>query len=136
MGVGLGFAIAAAVTHPGQPVVALEGDSAFGFSGMEMETICRHQLPVTVVIFNNNGIFIGQDEPPVLGQPWPPTALSPGARYEKIAEAFGGNGYYVERVSDLRPALDKALSSGIPSIVNVKIAVDAARKHQEHNWRT
>jgi 2-hydroxyacyl-CoA lyase 1 len=136
MGVGLGFAIAAAVTHPGRPVVALEGDSAFGFSGMEMETICRHQLPITVVILNNGGISVGPEGPLAPGQPWPPTALNHGARYEKIAEAFGGAGYYVEHVADLRPALDKGLSAGAPTIVNVRIAANASRKQQEYSWRT
>jgi 2-hydroxyacyl-CoA lyase 1 len=133
MGVGLGFAIAAAVTHPGRPVVALEGDSAFGFSGMELETICRYRLPVTVVILNNGGIYAGVDESV---QPPPPTALSHNAHYEKVAEAFGGTGYYVERVADLRPALDKALSAGGPSIINVRIAATANRKPQAHAWMT
>jgi 2-hydroxyacyl-CoA lyase 1 len=136
MGVGLGFAIAAAVTHPGRPVIALEGDSAFGFSGMEFETICRYRLPITVVILNNGGIYAGVDESVPAIQPPPPTALSHDARYEKLADAFGGAGYYVERVADLRPALEKALSRGGPSIVNVRIAASADRKRQEHAWMT
>ncbi|HYH49821.1 MAG TPA: oxalyl-CoA decarboxylase [Acidimicrobiia bacterium] len=135
MGVGLGFAVAAAVTNPGRPVIALEGDSAFGFSGMEMETICRYNLPVTVVIFNNGGIVAGMVKPPAPGEQLPPYALSRTARYEQLAEAFGGRGFYVEKPSDLRPALDKAISSGGPSIVNVLLDARADRKPQEHFWK-
>ena len=60
MGIGMGFAIAAAI-ETGKPVLAVEGDSAFGFSGMEVETICRYNLPVCIVIFNNDGIYRGTD---------------------------------------------------------------------------
>src|SRR6476620_4539981 len=89
MGIGMGYAVgAAAVT--GKPVVAIEGDSAFGFSGMEIETICRYGLPVTTVIFNNNGVYRGDPE----GRPYSPTGLIRGARYEKLIEAFGGQGYH------------------------------------------
>ena len=63
MGIGMGFAVAAAVTT-GKPVIAVEGDSAFGFSGMEVETICRYNLPVCVVVFNNNGVYKGTDKNP------------------------------------------------------------------------
>ena len=135
MGVGLGFAVAAAVTNPGRPVVALEGDSAFGFSGMEMETICRYNLPITVVIFNNGGIVAGMVKPLRPGEQLPPYALSRTARYEQLAEAFGGAGYYVEKPVDLRPALDKAISSGGPSVVNVLLDARADRKPQEHFWK-
>jgi 2-hydroxyacyl-CoA lyase 1 len=135
MGVGLGFAVAAAVTNPGKPVVALEGDSAFGFSGMEMETICRYNLPVTVVIFNNGGITAGMVKPPAPGEQIPAYALSRDARYEQLAEAFGCRGFYVEKPADLRPALDKAISSGGPSIVHVVVDPRADRKPQEHFWK-
>jgi 2-hydroxyacyl-CoA lyase 1 len=135
MGVGLGFAVAAAVANPGRPVVALEGDSAFGFSGMEIETICRYDLPVTVVIFNNGGITAGMVKPPAPGEQLPPYALSLTARYEQLAEAFGGRGFFVERSEDLRPALDKAISSGGPAIVNVVLDPRADRKPQEHFWK-
>lgn len=135
MGVGLGFAVAAAVTNPGRPVIALEGDSAFGFSGMEMETICRYNLPVTVVIFNNGGIAAGMVKPVAAGEQLPPYALSRTARYEQLAEAFGGRGFYVEKPADLRPALDKAMSSGGPAIVNVVLDPRADRKPQEHFWK-
>ncbi len=90
MGIGMGYAVGAA-TVTGKPVVAIEGDSAFGFSGMEMETICRYELPVTTVIFNNNGVYRG-DNP--ADQPYSPTGLLRDARYERIIEAFGGAGYH------------------------------------------
>jgi 2-hydroxyacyl-CoA lyase 1 len=136
MGVGLGYAIASAVTHPGRPVIAIEGDSAFGFSGMEVETICRYRLPITIVILNNGGIYAGLDEPLQPGEAPPPTILSHDAHYERIADAFGSPGYYVEKLSDLRPTFEKALSETGPSIINVRIAASATRKRQEHAWMT
>jgi oxalyl-CoA decarboxylase len=116
MGIGLGYAIgAAAVT--GKPVVAIEGDSAFGFSGMEIETICRYELPVTTVIFNNNGVYRG-DAP---GSAYSPTGLLRDARYEKIMEAFGGTGYHVTDTPSLTSALSEALASGKPALINAMI---------------
>ena len=88
MGVGLGFAIAAAVAHPEKKVVAVEGDCAFGFSGMEVEIACRYRLPITFVILNNNGIGGGVDEFDPANVPV--SVYTPRARYEKIIEAFGG----------------------------------------------
>jgi oxalyl-CoA decarboxylase len=116
MGIGMGYAVgAAAVT--GKPVVAIEGDSAFGFSGMEIETICRYELPVTTVIFNNNGVYRG-DMP---GQPYSPTGLLRDARYEKIIEAFGGAGYHVTDTPSLTRAVSEALASGKPALINAVI---------------
>src|SRR5438874_1234885 len=116
MGIGMGYAIgAAAVT--GKPVVAIEGDSAFGFSGMEIETICRYELPVTTVIFNNNGVYRG-DAP---GCAYSPTGLLRDARYEKIIEAFGGAGYHVTDTPGLTRALSEALASGKPALINAVI---------------
>jgi oxalyl-CoA decarboxylase len=88
MGVGMGYCVAAAVTT-GQQVIAIEGDSAFGFSGMEVETICRYDLPVCIVIMNNNGVYKGTDVDPT-GRDPAPTVFVKGARYDKIIEAFGG----------------------------------------------
>src|SRR5579863_5881872 len=114
MGIGMGYAVgAAAVT--GKPVVAIEGDSAFGFSGMEIETICRYALPVTTVIFNNNGVYRG-DAP---GTAYTPTGLLRDARYEKIIEAFGGAGYHVTGTPGLTRALGEALASGKPALIIV-----------------
>jgi 2-hydroxyacyl-CoA lyase 1 len=135
MGVGFGFAVAAATVQRDRPVVSVSGDSAFGFSGMELETICRYDLPITTIVLNNGGIGGGFEDWPA-DQPLPPSALSRTARYEKVAEAFGGQGYYVEDPADLRPTLDKAISSGRPSVVHVLIAARADRKPQEFHWKT
>jgi len=116
MGIGMGYAIgAAAVT--GKPVVAIEGDSAFGFSGMEIETICRYELPVTTVVFNNNGVYRGDPA----GAAYTPTGLLRDARYEKIIEAFGGTGYHVTDTPSLTKALTEALASGKPALINAVI---------------
>jgi oxalyl-CoA decarboxylase len=116
MGIGMGYAVgAAAVT--GKPVVAIEGDSAFGFSGMEIETICRYELPVVTIIFNNNGVYRG-DMP---GSPYSPTGLLRDARYEKIIEAFGGKGYHVTDTPGLTKAVSEALASGKPALINAVI---------------
>ncbi len=90
MGIGMGFAVAAAV-DTGKPVIAIEGDSAFGFSGMEVETICRYNLPVCVIVFNNNGIYKGTDVNPAGGDV-APTVFVKNARYEMMMQAFGGVG--------------------------------------------
>ncbi|BAX90414.1 oxalyl-CoA decarboxylase OxcA [Mycobacterium shigaense] len=118
MGIGMGYAIAAAV-ETGRPVVAIEGDSAFGFSGMEIETICRYQLPVTVVILNNGGVYRGDEA--TTGDDPAPTVLNARARHELIAEAFGGKGYHVSTPSELRAALAEAVASGGPSIVDCEL---------------
>jgi oxalyl-CoA decarboxylase len=118
MGIGMGYAIAAAV-ETGKPVVAIEGDSAFGFSGMEIETICRYRLPVTVVILNNGGVYRGNEEP--TGNDPAPTVLNAGARHELVAEAFGGKGYHVTTPSELRSALTEALASNGPSIIDCEL---------------
>jgi oxalyl-CoA decarboxylase len=116
MGIGMGYAIgAAAVT--GKPVVAIEGDSAFGFSGMEIETICRYELPVTTVIFNNNGVYRGDPA----DTPYSPTGLLRDARYEKMIEAFGGAGYHATDTPSLTKALTEALASGKPALINAVI---------------
>src|SRR6201993_992840 len=115
MGIGMGYAIAAAV-ETGDPVVAIEGDSAFGFSGMEVETICRYRLPVTVVILNNGGVYRGDEAP--AGTDPAPTVLNARARHELIAEAFGGKGYHVTTPSELRSALTEAIASNSPSIID------------------
>jgi 2-hydroxyacyl-CoA lyase 1 len=134
MGVGPAFAIAAQVVDCGQRVVAVEGDSAFGFSAMEVEVACRHSLPVTFVVVNNNGIYGGPSEldPGNI----PPGAYVPNAHYEKIIEAFGGLGFYAETPDELRRALRTALDSGRPSVVNVMIGSQAARPERQFAWHT
>lgn len=119
MGIGMGFAVAAAV-ETGKPVLAVEGDSAFGFSGMEVETICRYGLPVTIVIFNNNGIYRGLDTDPTGRDPGT-TVFVKGSRYDKMMEAFGGVGYNVTTPDELKKAVDEAMNSGKPSLINAVI---------------
>ena len=95
MGVGPGFAIAAQVANPDKRVIALEGDAAFGFDGLEVEVAVRHKLPITWIVFNNNGIGGGPSSLPE-GAAYPPNAFVPNARYDKVMEAFGGKGYHAE----------------------------------------
>jgi oxalyl-CoA decarboxylase len=120
MGVGMGYAIGAAVVS-GKPVVAIEGDSAFGFSGMELETICRYHLPIVTVVFNNGGIYRGDDVNRSGGADPAPTVLMKDARYEKLIEAFGGDGYYAIDPQGLAKALTDALASGKPALINCAI---------------
>jgi len=120
MGIGMGFAIAAAV-ETGKPVLAIEGDSAFGFSGMEVETICRYKLPVCIVVFNNNGIYRGTDVNPTGGADAAPMVFVKDARYDRMMEAFGGNGAYVTTPDELKRAVDAAMDSGKPTLINAVI---------------
>jgi oxalyl-CoA decarboxylase len=116
MGIGMGYAIgAAAVT--GKPVVAIEGDSAFGFSGMEIETACRYELPIVTIVFNNNGVYRGDPK----DRPYSPTGLLRDARYDRIIEAFGGAGYHVTDTPSLTKAVSDALASGKPALINAVI---------------
>ncbi|HIP79866.1 MAG TPA: oxalyl-CoA decarboxylase, partial [Kiloniellaceae bacterium] len=120
MGIGMGQAIAAAV-ETGLPVLAVEGDSAFGFSGMEIETICRYNLPICVVVFNNGGIYRGTDVNPTGGADAATTVFVKDARYDKMMEAFGGAGYYATSPDELRRAVNEAMDSGRPALVNAVI---------------
>ncbi|MEX1060256.1 MAG: oxalyl-CoA decarboxylase [Methyloceanibacter sp.] len=120
MGIGMGFAIAAAV-ETGKPVLAVEGDSAFGFSGMEVETICRYNLPVCIVVFNNNGIYRGTDANPTGGPDPATTVFVKGSRYDKLMEAFGGVGVHVTTPDELSRAVNKAMDSGKPTLINAVI---------------
>ncbi len=120
MGIGTGFAIAAAI-ETGKPVLAVEGDSAFGFCGMEVETICRYRLPVCVVVFNNDGIYRGTDVNPSGGSDVATTVFVKGSRYDKMMEAFGGAGANVTTPDELRRAVNDALDSGKPTLINAVI---------------
>ncbi len=120
MGIGMGQSIAAAV-ETGHPVLAVEGDSAFGFSGMEIETICRYNLPVCVVVFNNGGIYRGTDVNPSGGSDVATTVFVKGARYDKMMEAFGGVGFNATSPDELKRAVNEAMDSGKPSLVNAVI---------------
>jgi oxalyl-CoA decarboxylase len=130
MGIGMGYAIAAAV-ETGKPVLAVEGDSAFGFSGMEVETICRYNLPVCVVVFNNNGIYRGTDVNPSGGQDAAPTVFVKDARYDKMMEGFGGVGVHVTTPDELSRAVNAALDSGKPTLINA--AIDPAAGSESGN---
>ncbi len=135
MGVGPGSAIAAQVANPDKRVIALEGDAAFGFEGMEVEVAVRHQLPITWIIFNNNGIGGG---PSTLDddKPLPPGAFVPNARYDKVMEAFGGKGYHVETPEELRAALRASFDSGETTLINVMINPQARCRPQQFAWLT
>ncbi|CAM4698569.1 unnamed protein product [Leuciscus chuanchicus] len=143
MGVGPGFAIAAAVLEQtqkcAQRVVCVEGDSAFGFSGMEVETMCRYKLPIIIIVINNNGIYSGVDpetwkEMEKMGDMTtiaPPVTLLPEARYEQVMTAFRGRGYLVRTVEELRSALQESLkNTEMPSLINVLIDPASDRKQQ------
>jgi 2-hydroxyacyl-CoA lyase 1 len=137
MGVGLGQAIAACVAQPGRPVIHLSGDSAIGFSGMEMETLVRYGFPVKIVVLNNGGIGPGMPEIPE--NPMmnlKPNALIYGARYDKMMEAFGGKGYFVEDPKKIRGALDAAMAHDGPALVNVVISQGSTRKAQQFAWHS
>lgn len=136
MGIGMGFAIAAAVVHPDRPIVSVSGDSAIGFSGMEIETACRLDLPVKIVVLSNGGIGSGVDAFPEDRMTLPPRALTIGSGYEKMMEAFGGKGFYVEDPKKLRGALDEAMAYKGPALVNVRLHPNAGRKPQEFHWHT
>jgi oxalyl-CoA decarboxylase len=120
MGIGMGFSVAAAVVS-GEQVIAVEGDSAFGFSGMEVETICRYNLPVCVVILNNNGVYRGDEVNPTGGRDPSPLVFVKGARYEKLMEAFGGVGVLAATPDELRNAIEEAIRSRKPTLVNAVI---------------
>jgi oxalyl-CoA decarboxylase len=120
MGIGMGYAIAAAV-ETGKPVLAIEGDSAFGFSGMEIETICRYNLPICIVVFNNNGIYRGTDVNPTGGSDVAPMVFVKDARYDKMMEAFGGAGVQATTPDELKRAVDAAMDSGKPTLINAAI---------------
>jgi oxalyl-CoA decarboxylase len=120
MGIGMGYCVAAAVVTR-QQVIAIEGDSAFGFSGMEVETICRYNLPVCVVIMNNNGVYKGTDVNPTGGPDVAPTVFVKGARYDRLIEAFGGVGVHATTPAELRKGMEEAVRSRKPTLINAVI---------------
>lgn len=136
MGVGLGQAIAAAVVHPDRKVICLEGDSAFGFSGMEVETACRYKLPIVFVVVNNNSIGGGVDSLPDDPFDAPPQGYTIDAGYESMMVGFGGKGYLVRTPEELSNALKQALDNPMPSLINVLIDPHASGKPQKFSWLT
>jgi|ERR1700682_626402 thiamine pyrophosphate-dependent acetolactate synthase large subunit-like protein len=147
MGVSFGFAICAAACNrdTGKRVIAVDGDSGFGFSAMELETCVRYRLPITFIVINNGGVYSGVDDdgssvPSNPGLEVYPTQLGYKVRYDKMCQALGGLGYYVENPSELRSTLEKAISETeakkVPSVVNIIIQASGQRKEQEHSWLT
>lgn len=121
MGMGMGSCVGAAMAT-GKSVVAIEGDSAFGFSGMDFATICRFHLPVTVIVFNNGGIYNGIGVNLSHNGDPAPTTLDINARYEKIGEAFGAASYYVQTPEELTKALTESIASKKPAFINIQLA--------------
>lgn len=149
MGVGPGFAIAASLWcrdyAPGKKVVCVEGDSAFGFSGMEIETMFRYNLPIVIIIVNNNGIYKGLDEETYQSireagdttKVTPPTCLSTNIHYEKMMEMFNTKGHFCINIPQLQDVIKQSLKvEDKPSIINVMINPNADRKPQNFNWLT
>jgi acetolactate synthase-1/2/3 large subunit len=119
LGSGPGQAIAAQVAHPDRQVCLLLGDGAFGFSGLEFDTMVRHGLPV-VGVMGNNGIWALEKHPMEFLYGYSVAAeLQPELRYDKVVEALGGHGELVREPGELKPALERAFESGKPALVNV-----------------
>jgi 2-hydroxyacyl-CoA lyase 1 len=135
MGVGLGYALAAATVHPDKRIVAVEGDSAFGFSGMEVEVAARFGMPITFIVINNNGIGGGLKKLD-RSRGIPPSVYTVDAHYERIMEAFGCKGYFVRTVAELGPALKEAFADPEPNLVNIMIDPKAQRRPQKFHWFT
>ena len=134
MGIGLPYAIAAAAVHPDKRIVCIEGDSAFGFSGMEVEVACRYNMPITFIVVNNNGIGGGPSE--LDPERIPPMAYVPNAHYEKVIEGFGGLGFFCERPEEIKPAMEEAFASGKPAVITIMINPRSQRRPQEFAWLT
>ncbi|KAH3744743.1 2-hydroxyacyl-CoA lyase [Pelomyxa schiedti] len=144
MGVGVGYSVAcglfASQSNDGSLVVDIEGDSAFGFSAAECEVICRYSLPCVVIVFNNGGIYGGTPTSDIAsGNPLssiPPTSFSPGIRYDKIMEAFGGKGYFAQTLYELQAYCQVAFCAKKPALINVVIDPQAGVESgslQSHN---
>ena len=119
LGSGPGYALAAKLARPERQVVLLQGDGAFGFSGMEWDTLVRHNVPVVSVI-GNNGIWALEKHPMEALYGYSVVAeLRPQTRYDEVVRALGGHGELVSTPAELRPALKRALGSGLPAVVNV-----------------
>jgi acetolactate synthase-1/2/3 large subunit len=119
LGSGPGYAIAAKLARPERQVCLLMGDGAFGFAGMEFDTMARHGIPV-VAVMGNNGIWALEKHPMEYLYGYSVAAdLQPELRYDQVVEALGGHGELVRRPDELKPALERAFASGKPALVNV-----------------
>ena len=142
MGPALGQAVAAQLVYPKSKVVCLLGDSSFGFSGMEIETMCRYKLPIVIIIINNSGIAMGipiensfaSIEERAAGVPVTSLLGGESARYEMMATAFGGHAEFLTEPSQVQPALRKAMTASMPTIINICINPMAGRRAQSHDW--
>ncbi|MDA1009930.1 MAG: thiamine pyrophosphate-binding protein [Chloroflexi bacterium] len=135
MGLGHGFAVAAAVSNPGKRVICLQGDGAFGFAGTECEVAVRYNLPITWIVFNNGGIgghkaeLFEADEKPVGG-------MSPNARYDIMMQGLGGTPFNANNSEELDAAIAEALALDGPSLINVPLDAEARRRPQRFGWLT
>jgi acetolactate synthase-1/2/3 large subunit len=119
LGAGPGYALAAKLAHPQRQVVLLLGDGAFGFAGMEFDTLARHGVNV-VGVMGNNGIWALEKHPMEFLYGYSVAAdLRPATRYDQVVQALGGHGELVERPADLAGALERAFGAGKPALVNV-----------------
>jgi thiamine pyrophosphate-dependent acetolactate synthase large subunit-like protein len=126
LGSGPGYALAAKLAHPDRQVVLLLGDGAFGFSGMEFDTLARHGVAV-VGVMGNNGIWALEKHPMEFLYGYSVAAdLRPGTRYDLVVAALGGHGELVQRPEELRPALERSFAAGVPALVNVLTDPDVA----------
>jgi len=126
LGVGTGFAMAAKLARPNKQVLLVNGDGSFGLNGMEFDTMARHKIPVVSVV-GNDGAW-GQVKHPYVASYGRALGvdLKHGARYDKMVEALGGHGEFVQRPEEIRPALERAFASGLPACVNVLVDPAAA----------
>jgi 2-hydroxyacyl-CoA lyase 1 len=136
MGVAMSACISAKVLNPTRPVVAIVGDSSFGFSAMELETATRYQLWFTVYVINNNGVFSGHSSLGNNPKEILPNALNPSSRYELMAEAFGGKGFVATNVAELEKITQEVKGTNRVNLVNVRISTESAKKPQTHFWLT
>lgn len=138
MGVGLALAIAAQAVHKSKKIVLVIGDSAFGFSGMELETMARYKMPIVVVIINNNGIFTGIEtlDKDDNALSIPVTGLHPEAKYELMADAFGGVGSSAKTPEEIQERMKAALADDKLHVINIAIDPYGAKKPQEFAWLT
>ena len=132
VGTGVPFAIASQVVHPDKPVICIQGDWAFGFNGMDIETAARFKLPIVWVVFQNANIdkwvrtYVDGVEDP--------NDFTPSLRFDVMMEALGGHGEFVDSPEQIRPALERAFSSGKASLINVIMDPGAGRRQQEFAW--
>lgn len=136
MGVGLGYAIAAKIAEPESLVVAIEGDSAFGFSAMEVETAVRTNLPMVIYVMNNSGVYHGVNPAAydnVDKQPLPPTALQLNTEYHVLAQSLGARGFLATNFRELEFATERAVKSNLVCVINVIIDYGENKK-LEFGW--